>query len=181
MDGDRVLLTKGAVESVLTVCSKAELGDGSCVPLAHAESLLRRRFESLSGQGYRVLGVARRSIGSAGDLDLTAESEMTFLGFLTFRDPPKSGVSRTLRELASLGISVHMITGDNRLAAMHTANAVGLDSAHILTGEEIHALDDAALAAEVEKTAIFAGVDPIQKERIIHAFQRAWPRRRFPG
>jgi len=98
---------------------------------------------------------------------------MTFLGFLTFRDPPKPGIARTLRELAALGISLRVITGDNRLAAAHTARTVGLDANQLLPGEEVRELDDATLSQRASETLVFAEIDPIQKERIIRAVQRS--------
>jgi Mg2+-importing ATPase len=173
LGNERVLLTKGAVESVLSVCRTVELRNGDAVPLEQGEGTVRHRLEELCGQGYRVLGVARRVLPPEELLDLAAEAGMTFLGFLTFRDPPKAGIGRTLRELTALGVSLRMITGDNRQTAAHIAQAVGLNVGTVLTGDDLRGLDDKALAEGVVRTVVFAEVDPIQKERIIRAFQRA--------
>src|SRR5262249_29212622 len=101
----------------------------------------------------------------------TDESGLTFLGLLTFLDPPKPGVDDTLKDLAAAGISVRMITGDNRLVGARVAQLVGLDASHVLTGSDITALDDRALAAQVDSTHVFAEIEPVQKERIIRAFR----------
>ncbi len=170
---EQVLLTKGAVESVLAKCRTAELGDGSSVPLERGQATIQHRFEVLSAQGYRVLGVARKRLAPDVPLSLAEEADLVFLGFLTLRDPPKAGIGRTLRELAALGISLRMVTGDNRLAAAHTASAVGLDPKHLLTGVELSGMDDDDLARQVGEVVVFAEVDPVQKERIIRAFQKA--------
>jgi Mg2+-importing ATPase len=94
-----------------------------------------------------------------------------FCGFLTFLDPPRQGAAATLRELAAAGISVRMITGDNRLVAAHVGTMVGLDPSALLTGEEVDGLDDAALATRAIPTAIFAEVEPLAKERIVRALR----------
>lgn len=166
-----LLLTKGAVEDVLAVCGTAERPDGSVTPLAAAEAAIRARFAALSGEGYRVLGVAHKTLGAHAELGLADEAGMTFLGFLKLVDPPKPGVAETLRDLAALGISVRMVTGDNRLVAAHTAAVVGLDGARILTGEDLRALTDDELARQAREVGVFAEIDPVQKERIIRALR----------
>ena len=168
-----ILVTKGAVESVLARCRTAEFGDGSSVPLEQVHSTIQHQFKLLSAQGYRVLGVASKRFSPDVPLSLADEANLAFRGFLTFRDPPKAGIGRTLRELSALGISLRMVTGDNRLAAAHTARAVGLDAQHVLTGDELRNMADAELARQVGETMIFAEVDPVQKQRIIRAFQKA--------
>ena len=170
---ERVLLTKGAIESVLPACRTAELGDGSSVPLELARATIRHQFEVLSAQGYRVLGVARKRLDPDVPLSLDEETDLAFLGFLALRDPPKVGIGRTLRELAALGVSLRMVTGDNRLAAAHTAKAVGLDSRQLLTGADLRGMDDDEVARTVGEIEVFAEVDPVQKERIVRSFQRA--------
>ena len=136
-DGGSVLITKGAVEDVLRVCDQAEAGDGSVLPLAGASSAVTERFAALSAQGYRVLGVARKALDLDHQLVSDDEARLTFMGFLTFLDPPKPGIARTLRELEALGITLRMVTGDNRLAAAHTARSVGLDCQQVLTGQDV--------------------------------------------
>jgi Mg2+-importing ATPase len=107
------------------------------------------------------------------ELHPEAEQGLTFAGFLTFYDPPKPGVDRTLRELGALGISLRMVTGDNALAAAYTASAVGLDTTRVLTGEALRQMSDAALAQQVDTVTVFAEIDPVQKQRIIQALRHA--------
>lgn len=169
--GTAQIVTKGALDNVLAVCSRAELPTAEVVALEAVGPEIRSRYESLSSQGYRVLGVATRAAGSATRLVATDESELIFCGFLTFLDPPKPGAGVVLSELAASGISVRMVTGDNRLVAAHVGTMVGLDTSTILSGEEIDALDDATLAARAHDTAIFAEVEPLAKERIVRALR----------
>jgi Mg2+-importing ATPase len=71
-----------------------------------------------------------------------------------------------------MGISLKIITGDNKLVAKHTAEAINLSQSRVLTGGEISKMRDEALWYAVEKTTLFAEVDPNQKERIITALQK---------
>jgi Mg2+-importing ATPase len=170
-DGTTDIVTKGALDDVLAVCTRGERPSGEVVDIAAVAPEVRNQYESLSAQGYRVLGVAARRAAGAHSLAASDESDLTFCGFLTFLDPPKPGARATLGRLAASGISVRMITGDNRLVAAHVAAMVGLDPGAALTGEEIDALDDAALAARASSIAIFAEVEPLAKERIVRALR----------
>jgi Mg2+-importing ATPase len=100
------------------------------------------------------------------------EKEMTFAGFLLFLDPPKPGVAETIADLEALGVKLKIITGDDHLVALHTAQAVGLEVTGVLTGSELDNLRDEALWQAVERTNLFAEVDPNEKERIILAVQK---------
>ena len=165
------IVTKGALESILAVCSQAEMATGATVGLKSVEASIKGRYESLSSQGFRVLGVATRESAAATRLTAADESDLTFIGFLTFLDPPKSGADATIRDLAEAGISIRMITGDNRLVAAHVGGMVGLDPTAAMTGVEVDGLDDVALAVRASRTAIFAEIEPIQKERVIRALR----------
>jgi Mg2+-importing ATPase len=98
---------------------------------------------------------------------------MVFLGFLTFWDPPKTGIADTLRNLNHLGVSLKVITGDNRLIADTISRQVGLPNPVILTGPELRLMGNEALVRQVGKTHVFAEVEPNQKETIISALKKA--------
>jgi Mg2+-importing ATPase len=98
---------------------------------------------------------------------------MTFAGFLVFTDSPKPDAKSALADLAALGVSIKMITGDDRLVARHVAALVGLDPTRVMTGEELQQVSDAALPLTVTRSDLFVEVDPNQKERIIRALRRA--------
>jgi Mg2+-importing ATPase len=168
-----VLVTKGAVNSVLAVCGTAELPDGTVVGLDDVRDRIEQRVAELSAEGYRVLGVARRELGAASEAAVGDEADMTFLGFLAFFDPPKPGIARTLQELADLGVSVRIVTGDSRLTAAHVAQAVSLDRERIVTGEELDRAGEDELERLVDEARVFAEVEPEHKERIIGALGRA--------
>jgi Mg2+-importing ATPase len=100
------------------------------------------------------------------------ECELRFAGFLLFSDPPKPDVQRTLADLATLGIQLKIITGDNRFVATHLATSIGMQVEGVLTGAELNTLADEALWHQVEHTTLFVEVDPNQKERVIGALQK---------
>ncbi|HEY7465911.1 MAG TPA: magnesium-translocating P-type ATPase [Dehalococcoidia bacterium] len=170
-DAEEMLLMKGAVENVLATCIRARASDGSTAPLQECHRWIRDRFHDLSGDGYRVLGVAYKAMSTTERLGVEDETDMVFGGFLVLEDSPKPGITETLRGLAEMGISLRMVTGDNRLAAAHIAREVGLDGTMLLTGEQVQGLSEEALVLEVERVTVFAEVDPLQKERIVRALR----------
>ncbi len=170
-NGARTLITKGALGKVLELCT----GVGTAqVPLdAEVRAQIERRFDAWSGRGYRVLGVASRSVEvRAGAYERDDEQGLVFLGFLIFMDPPKSDASQALLDLTQRGVQVKIITGDNIQVARHVAQAVQLPVTHVMTGRELNGMGDEALMHAAGHTTVFAEVDPNQKERIILALQK---------
>jgi len=160
--GERTMITKGAFDAVLAVCA---------VDDAEAAAL-RDRFAALSADGYRVLGAATRRV--TGDAITPAdETGMEFAGLLTFADPAKADARETIAAIAASGVSVRMVTGDNRYIAARVAGEVGIDAGVVLTGSKIDARDDATLARDAPGIQVFAEVDPVQKERVIRALRAA--------
>jgi Mg2+-importing ATPase len=168
--GRRTIITKGAVDDVLKACSTAAIGDETR-PLAEVRDRIDGRYHELSAQGYRLLAVARRDAAGQSSLGIADERDLEFVGFVVLLDPPKAAAQETIRDLAEAGVSVRMITGDNRLVAAHVGQLVGLDAATVMTGADVAGLDDKALAARAGSTWIFAEIEPLAKERIIRAFR----------
>ncbi|HEX2979900.1 MAG TPA: magnesium-translocating P-type ATPase, partial [Anaerolineaceae bacterium] len=172
-DSTAVMVTKGALENVLQVCSRAQVGDGEKALDSEMRAGVMERFERWSAQGFRVLGVAAKpASGQKHPYSTSDETDMSLMGFLLFFDPPKPGVQETIQALARLGVRLKVITGDNKLVACHTGQVVGLDGTKVLTGAELDTLRDEALWHAVEETTIFAEVDPNEKERIILALKK---------
>jgi len=166
------MITKGALANVLEACSQVELPGGELAAIELQRAEIGRRFEELSEQGFRVLGLAYRRMELVR-INKSDERELTFMGFLVFFDPPKSGIVQTLHELGELGVRLKIITGDNRVVAAAISRQVGLGTSHILTGAEIQALNDVDLALQATDIDLFAEVEPNQKERIILALRQA--------
>jgi Mg2+-importing ATPase len=170
-NGTRRLVMKGALNNVLAVCSHARAGQ-TIRPWADVEAAIQQRYADWSNQGFRVLGVASKTVGEQPQYSQADEAGMILEGFLLFLDPPKPGVRQTIDELDGLGVRLKIITGDNKLVALHTAEAVGLDVTGVLTGADLNTLSDESLWQAVEQANLFAEVDPNQKERIILALKK---------
>ncbi|HVB60030.1 MAG TPA: magnesium-translocating P-type ATPase [Ktedonobacteraceae bacterium] len=170
-----LLITKGAPESVFSLCSAYETG-GERKPLNSVDDEARatyvKMYQGLSMQGYRVLAVAYRPVTQEVHYRKTDEQNMVLLGFLTFADPPKSDVAQVLQALKSDGVQVKILTGDNELVTRHVCEQVGLQSSRIVLGSELDRMTDTALAHVVEQVHVFARVSPAQKNRIILALKR---------
>ncbi|MCQ8902808.1 MAG: magnesium-translocating P-type ATPase [Methanothrix sp.] len=169
-EGDSLMITKGALRSVLEISSSAQTADG-IVDIDSVKENLQQIFGDFSSEGYRVLGLAHKKISGTA-ITKDDESDMTFLGFLIFFDPPKEGIARTVANLAGLGVNLKMITGDNKLVASAIGEEVGLRKGIVLTGSDLRKISDEALQRLVRDVDIFAEVEPNQKERIILALRR---------
>ncbi len=173
-EGAHLMLTKGALRNVLEVCRLVEMPDGKLEDVSRLGEQLESRFEDLSLQGFRTLGLAYKVLDSSlSRISKTDEADMVFLGFLVFFDPSKAGISETVKNLKELGIELKMITGDNRVVAMNVARQVKNASPRLLTGTELHRMSDDALCRRAVDVDVFAEVEPSQKERIILALRKS--------
>ncbi len=170
-DGRRLLITKGALAKVLEVCTQAEMPSGELVPLETVRAKLDERFQALSRQGFRILGVAYKEMTEAS-ISKNSEIAMVLLGFLVLYDPPKPDAAQSVKDLKRLGVSLKIITGDNRLVAASVAGQVGLQADRLITGADLQKMSDEALLHRVRRTQVFAEVEPNQKERIILALRK---------
>ena len=172
-DGERRLVTKGALAQVLAVCARVETAAGD-VSIDGMRPAIEARFAALSESGLRTLGVAVRVLPpeTAAVATRDQEAEMIFLGFLVFSDPPKPEIGKTLADIAAAGIGFKMITGDSLRVALRLARQVGIEEPAAVTGAELRQMSDRALAHRAEQTDVFAEIEPNQKERIILALRK---------
>lgn len=164
---ERLLVTKGEAESVFAICGTVMV-DGGPQPFDDSRRAQAvETFQHLSAEGFRTLGVAFRKVEQRDAYPLESEREMTLAGFAAFLDPPKEGIIAVLDALKKNGVSVVIMTGDNQYVTQKVAHDVGLPNDRIVTGNQVDAMDDAALAYQAEHGAIFARVSPEQKNRVI--------------
>ncbi len=167
-DGPR-LITKGAVATVMSVCTRTAGGETLD---DDATSRIERLHETWSAQGLRVIAVATRTVASKPTYSRDDEADLTLAGFVTFLDRPKDGAAQAIADLARLSVAVKVITGDNRHVAAHVASMIGMSAGQMLTGDDLDRLDDPALRRLARDTTLFVEVDPNQKERIIRALRQ---------
>jgi Mg2+-importing ATPase len=168
-----IIVTKGALRNVLSVCSNAESASGQVVEISKVKEEIQSRFEELGRKGFRVLGVSYRSMDhSCSSISKEDEINMTFAGFIVLFDPVNPGVIESISALKKLGISLKLITGDNKYVAAYVGRIVGLSNPHILVGSDLNHISAEALTKLVNDIDIFAEIEPNQKERIILALRR---------
>ena len=170
--GTNVLITKGALTNVLTACTHVENSDGTLTAIDEVREHIQQSYEAFSAQGLRTLGVAYKLMDEKKDLGKDDETELRFLGFITLFDPPKANCAETIEQLRQLGVTLKIITGDNRLVAETVSHQLGLSGSKILTGPEIAQMSGRALMNQVADVNVFAEVEPNQKERIIIALKK---------
>ena len=158
--GQLSLVTKGAPETVLQRC--VDVPDQA-----------RHALEAEFAAGNRVVAVAIRAATDERAPTAEDERDLHLAGFLVFLDPPKQDAAESLRRLAGLGIAVKVVTGDNPAVAMKVCHDLGLGDGAALTGAELDALDDGALAAAINTTTVFARVSPEDKARIVRVQRRS--------
>ena len=171
-DGKRQIITKGAVEEMLEICSYMELR-GEVVPIDRAlRAAVLSDTAGLNREGLRVLAVAHRSwVEKDHDFAVGDETGMVLIGLLAFLDPPKASAASAVRKLHEHGVEVKVLSGDNAGVVKTVCRQVGVDTAHTLTGGEIEAMSDEELAAQLPETTVFAKLTPMQKTRIITLLQ----------
>ena len=169
--GKRQLITKGAVEEMIDVCSTVEVGT-EVLPLTdeQADQILDR-VRGLNERGMRVVGVAQRNDVPARDLTADDEHDMTLIGYLAFLDPPKESAKAAVKELDDLGVAVKVLTGDNAAVAATVCEQVGIDARNMLTGADVDLLSDDELAERAERAGLFAKLSPLQKARIVEVLR----------
>lgn len=183
-----LLVVKGAPEEVLRLCTQHAV-DGGAAPLDdETRRGLQAQIDALGARGQRVLAVAVREPAGTGEATgetagetagemavdgAAAERELCFVGLLAFLDPPKLSAAKALRDLAALGVTAKVVTGDGEAVTRHVCEQLGQPVLGVLTGRAIDALDDAALQAAAQRTNLFCRVSPAQKTRIVQALRAA--------
>lgn len=171
---DQVLLvTKGALQNILSICSKVEIDNGAIAEIKTIEDKILHQYEKLSASGFRTLGIAYKEMPGTHEIGKVQEQGMIFAGFLTLFDPLRDGIGDTIQQLKTLGIQLKIITGDNKIVATNIGKQVGLTHSRVITGGEMRQISDHALIHQVRSVDIFAEVEPNQKERIILALKKS--------
>jgi Mg2+-importing ATPase len=172
-EGDHVLICKGAVEEIFSVCGRYQVDDEIHPLIDLLKKDLLEEYESLSADGFRVLAIAYREFPRTKEVFATAdENDLILLGYVAFFDPPKESANAALEALRKAGVATKILTGDNALVTKKICRDVGLPIDGLVTGDQIRTLSDAELTALAQKTTVFARLSPAQKEQIIRALQR---------
>lgn len=162
------LITKGAVEEILAVCSRVRHGDAIEPLTPELLARIRAVTAELNEEGLRVVAVAAKEVPPNKETyGVADESELTLIGYVAFLDPPKESTAPAIKALAEHGVAVKVLTGDNELVTAKICREVGLEQQGVLLGSDIERMSDKVLAEAVESHNVFAKLTPSHKERIV--------------
>lgn len=172
LKGKRQIITKGAVEEMLGVCSFAEF-DGEVHPLTETMRTKALRFvDDMNAQGMRVLALAQKSfLSKENNFCIDDEKDMVLIGYLAFLDPPKESAAQAIKQLHEHGVEVKVLSGDNEAVVKAISRQVGIDTSASVTGPELEIMSKEEKMEAVVKTSIFSKLTPMQKAEIIQLLQ----------
>lgn len=172
LNGKRQIITKGAVEEMLGVCSFAEF-DGQVHSLTEVMRSKAQRFvEVMNAQGMRVLALAQKSfLSKENNFCIDDEKDMVLIGYLAFLDPPKESAAQAIKQLHEHGVEVKVLSGDNEAVVKAISRQVGIDTSASVTGPELEIMSKEDKMEAVAKCSIFSKLTPIQKAEIIQLLQ----------
>lgn len=171
-NGKRQLITKGAVEEIIAICSYAEY-NGEVSPLSEEiKNDALRTYEKHNAEGLRMIAVAQKNhVPDTNTFSVAHESDMVLLGFIGFLDPPKESAKSAVTALKQHGVRTVVLTGDSEGVAVKVCNKVGIDVSNRLSGKDVSEMTDTALLNAVKTCNLFSKLSPIEKQRVVKAFQ----------
>lgn len=171
-ENDYKMITKGAIEEILKCCKNVKYKD----QIIELDEKLIKQIEvnanNLSNVGMQVIALAeKKEYPGAENFNSESETEMTFVGYVAFLDPPKKGVKETIIKLKKAGVKTKILTGDNAYATKNICNIVGLRSDNIIIGSQLDEMSDEELKEKIEEVDVFARLNPMQKERVVKLYK----------
>ena len=171
-ENDYKMITKGAIEEILKCCKNVKYKD----QIIELDEKLIKQIEvnanNLSNVGMQVIALAeKKEYPGAENFNSQSETEMTFVGYVAFLDPPKKGVKETIIKLKKAGVKTKILTGDNAYATKNICNIVGLRSDNIIIGSQLDEMSDEELKEKIEEVDVFARLNPLQKERVVKLYK----------
>lgn len=172
MNGKRQIITKGAVEEMLTVCAYAEY-NGEVQPLTECmRNKAQFIVKEMNAQGMRVLALAQKSfLNKENNFAIEDEKDMVLIGYLAFLDPPKESAAQAISQLHEHGVEVKVLSGDNEAVVKAISRQVGINTSASITGSELEVMSREAKMKTVTECSIFSKLTPMQKAEIIQLLQ----------
>lgn len=172
-EGKYLIVSKGAAEVILGLCSSDFKGENGISKLSSTRrSKILKANENFAAGGLRVLAVAEKTADTFEEKDEYIENDLTFLGLVCLKDPLREEAKVAVDECRKAGIKPVMITGDHQVTAYSIAKELGFPEGEIVTSADMEKMDDDALADIIENVTIFARINPLDKLRIVEAFQK---------
>ena len=169
-----LMITKGALEEILTDCQEVKLENRVVKLTKDIKDNIISRAKDLASEGMQVIALAIKDTYPGKELfNSSSEKNLVFIGFVAFLDEPKKGVKSILNKLSNINVKVKILTGDNPYATKNICSLAGLNSDNILLGSDIEKMSDEELTPLLETTDVFARMNPLEKERIVHLYKKA--------
>ncbi len=174
-DGDLVrVMVKGAPEVVLDRCRMVFDETGNRPLDAQQRALIENANEAMAATGLRVLAAAwteypAREFEPNGNLPSLVK-DLTFTGLVGLMDPPRPEAREAIASCHQAGISIKMITGDQKTTAATIARELGIKGM-VVTSTELDEMTDAGLAGKINEIGVFTRATPEQKVRIVRALK----------
>ncbi len=168
------LITKGAVDEVMSVCKYIECEDLVIEINDDLKSKAYETYEKYNNEGLRIIAVAQKNHVDLSDgLSLIDESDMVLIGFIGFLDPPKQSAKQAINALKAHGVDTVVLTGDSEGVAINVCKQVGIDVSNCLQGKDVDELDDEQLIEKLKDCHLLSKLSPIQKQRVVRLFQES--------
>lgn len=173
-NGEKVLITKGAVEEILNICTTIDYNNEISPITKEIKENVKKIANSLNEDGLRVVAVCqKKNIDNIKSFDVKDESQMSLIGFIGFLDPPKESAKNAIEKLNKAGIRVIVLTGDNSAVTKCICKKVNINTKKIVTGSQIDKLADIGVLRLLKKSNVFVKLSPIQKARIVRLLKEA--------
>ena len=173
-EGDHVLICKGAVEEIYSVCTHYQVEDEIYPLMDMIHDDLYEEVETLNNNGYRVLAIAYRDFpAKKNTFSVSDEKELILLGYIAFFDPPKESAAEAIKNLQNTGVKVKILTGDNSLVTKKVCKDVGLEVDRVITGDELSLMPPEEFIRTIQQFDVFAKLSPLQKEKVITSLRQA--------
>ncbi|MGE7933892.1 cation-translocating P-type ATPase [Viridibacillus arvi] len=168
-----VLITKGALDVLLAKIVKIKTSQGIIDITPEHRKKIEDVNRVFSMNGLRVLAIAYKETRKNQKIDVSVESDLTFLGLVAMMDPPREESKEAVESCIKAGIKPVMITGDHKITATAIAKQIGIleDPSEAIEGYEIEELTDQQLQEIVPDISVYARVTPEHKIRIVKAWQ----------
>ena len=170
-NGSQFIITKGTFKKVMEVCTYVD-NNGSIEAIESYQKKINTLFEESTKKGLRIIALAYKPLEEK-IIDRSMEKEMTFLGMIFLDDPVKAGVVDSVKQMRTLGITLKILTGDNKNVSLFVGKQLGISEKKVLTGADLNKLDDIALIKKVNEIDIFAELEPSHKERIVNLLSKS--------
>lgn len=168
-----LMITKGALEEILTDCQEVKLENRVVGLTKDIKDNIISKAKDLASEGMQVIALAIKDTYPGKELfNSSSEKNLVFIGFVAFLDEPKKGVKSILNKLSNINVKVKILTGDNPYATKNICSLAGLNSSNILLGSDIEKMSDEELTPLLETTDVFARMNPLEKERIVHLYKK---------